>query len=92
MSLSGKERELLETWTYSDPHDITLQGLEMSGSTLSKSTIKTKTMIFFSLFLSQVTDARARQRRKALVKKIQQLMEQCDRVQDNINQLMVKYT
>lgn len=38
------------------------------------------------------TDARARQRRKTLVKKIQQLMEQCDRVQDNINQLMVKYT
>lgn len=46
--------------------------------------------VFISLH--QETDMRARQRRKALVKKIQELMEQCDRVQENVNQLMTNYT
>ncbi|KAG0706854.1 BAG family molecular chaperone regulator 1 [Chionoecetes opilio] len=40
----------------------------------------------------QETDVRARQRRKALVKKIQKFMERCDQVQENIDQLMLSYT
>lgn len=45
-----------------------------------------------SVSLNQETDVRARQHRKALVKKIQELMERCDRTHEDINQLMLNYT
>ncbi|KAK8386856.1 hypothetical protein O3P69_017941 [Scylla paramamosain] len=40
----------------------------------------------------QETDVRARQRRKALVKRIQELMERCDREHEHINKLLLNYT